>query len=71
LKAAKLPRAVRRGWCLEALRNLYNKLLETGDYAGAIRAVKEIATLSRLYDQGDNQTDKEEINDYIDNVMSL
>jgi hypothetical protein len=71
LKAAKLPRAVRRGWCIEALRNLYYKLLAAGDHAGAIRAVKEIATLSRLYDQGDGGEAREEINEFIDNVMSL
>jgi len=67
-----MPRAVRRGWCIEALRGLYKKLITSGDYAGAIRAVKEIATLAGLYEHGDdtNQT-KGEINDYIDNVLAL
>lgn len=71
VKAANLPRSVRRGWCLEALRDLYQKLVSTGDYVGAIRAVREIAKLSGLYNAGDSKGLKEEINDYIDAVMSL
>lgn len=71
VKAANLPRSVRRGWCLEALRDLYQKLLTTGDYAGAIRAVQEIAKLGDLYKSDSQKNLRDEINDYIDAVMSL
>lgn len=71
VKSANLPKTVRRGWCLEALRDLYQKLVATGDYVGAIRAVREIAKLSDLYNAEGVSTLKEEINDYIDAVMSL
>lgn len=32
-----------RGWCFEASRQLYRKMLEIGDFEGALRAVKQIA----------------------------
>ena len=31
-----------RGWCYEAYRELYRRMVEIGDYAGALKAVKEI-----------------------------
>jgi hypothetical protein len=31
-----------RGWCLEAYRELYRRMIEIGDYPGALRAVKEL-----------------------------
>lgn len=31
-----------RGWCLEAYRELYRKMIDIGDYANALRAVKEL-----------------------------
>ncbi len=34
-----------RGWVFEAYRDLYRRMLEIGDYAGALAAVKEIARL--------------------------
>jgi len=45
LDSAELPESARRGWCLEAYRLLYQKLVATGDYSGALKAVKEIANL--------------------------
>jgi len=45
LDSAELPESARRGWCLEAYRLLYQKLVATGDYAGALKAVKEISKL--------------------------
>ena len=47
--ANDIPTEVRRGWCLEAMRDVYRRLIETGDYNGAIKAVKEIANLSGAY----------------------
>lgn len=42
---------VRRGWCIEAMREVYRRLLASGDYNGAIKAVKEIGLLSGAYPQ--------------------
>jgi hypothetical protein len=30
------------GWCFEASRELYRRMIEAGDYTGALRAVKQI-----------------------------
>ena len=35
-------REVIRGWGLEALRHLYQKMVEIGDYANAMKAIKEL-----------------------------
>lgn len=40
------PDAV-KGWCLEASRELYRRMLEVGDLVGALRAVKQVFELSR------------------------
>jgi hypothetical protein len=37
-----------RGWCFEAYRSLYLKALEAGDFATALRAVKEIGGLNNV-----------------------
>lgn len=71
VRAATLPKAVRKGWCLEALRDLYRKLVASGDYAGALGAVKEIAKLSDIYKTGGETNLKAEIDEYIDTVLSL
>lgn len=71
VKAAKLPRSVRLGWCLEALRDIYRKLVVSEDYAGALQAVKEIAKLTDLYKKGGEADLKTEIDEYIDAVMTL
>lgn len=44
---------VLRGWCLEAYRELYRKMVDVGDYAGAIRAVKELHKIAQAanYDE--------------------
>lgn len=34
-------------WCLAAAQHLYREMLLIGDYAGALKAVKQIAELSR------------------------
>lgn len=31
-----------RGWCLEATRDLYRRMIEIGDYPNALRAVKQM-----------------------------
>ncbi len=35
-----------RGWALEALRHLYEKMVEIGDYAGALKAIKELVRMT-------------------------
>lgn len=34
------------GWCLEASKDLYRRMLEIGDYATALRAIKQIKELA-------------------------
>lgn len=45
--AGRLETSVVRGWCFEAYRDLYRKLLKDGDYAGALKAVRHIYDLTR------------------------
>lgn len=35
------------GWCFEATRELYRRMVEIGDYPGALRAVKQTADLAK------------------------
>lgn len=39
---AQADRTVIRGWCLEALREMYRRMVDIGDYAGALKAIKEL-----------------------------
>ena len=73
IKSANLPKTARRGWCLEAYRELYRKLFETGDYSGALKAIKEIANLAELSSAKAESAHeiKDEIDEYIDNMMEL
>ena len=74
LKSAALPKSLRRGWCLEAYRELYRKLVETGDYSGALKAINEIAKLSDLLSSKGKTPDeniKDEIDEYIENMMAI
>jgi hypothetical protein len=34
--------AVIKGWCFEAYRELYRRMVDVGDYKGAIAAIKEL-----------------------------
>lgn len=36
------------GWCLESSRDLYRKMVEVGDYAGALRAVKQVTDTTKF-----------------------
>ncbi len=40
--AANGPPDQLRGWCIEASKDVYRKLLEVGDYAGALKAVIDL-----------------------------
>ncbi len=37
------------GFCRESVRFLYQKMVESGDYTGALRAIQELAKLSDSY----------------------
>lgn len=40
----------RLGFCQESARYLYQKMVEVGDYSGALRAIQEVAKLSDSYE---------------------
>ena len=46
-KSAEFEAAVVRGWCFEATKQLYQNMTAIGDFAGALRAVKQLAELAR------------------------
>lgn len=76
IKAVNMPRAVRRGWCIEALRHLYQRMVSTGDYTGALRAVQEIAKMADVVPKKGkaDQPPEEaagEIDDYVKELLSL
>lgn len=35
-----------KGWCVHAARDLYRRMVEIGDFAGALRAVKLLSDLT-------------------------
>lgn len=78
VKSARLPAEVRKGWCLDSMRHLYRKMESTGDYSGALSAVKEIAKLADLYPGTGKTKEKppiegtqDEISTFIDEVFNL
>lgn len=36
-----------RGWCFEATKFVYQKMLDIGDHAGALRAVRQLTELAK------------------------
>jgi len=71
IKASAMPKAVRLGWCLESYRHLYQKMVSTGDYSGALRAIQEIAKLADVIPKkGKEQQTMEEAEDEIDAYVS-
>ena len=44
--SGQFDRQVVRGWCFEASKDLYRRMVEIGDFAGALRAVKHIVDLA-------------------------
>ena len=44
---AKADIGVLRGWCLEATRDLYRRLIDVGDYPNALRAVKQMRDFTK------------------------
>ena len=35
------------GWCFEATRDLYRRMVDIGDFPGALRAIKQLADLTK------------------------
>lgn len=71
VKSARMPATVRKGWCLEALRELYRLMIKAEDYGGALGALKEIAKLSALYTSNNSDEVNADIDAYIDEVLTL
>jgi hypothetical protein len=46
-KIANADTRLIRGWCYEATRDLYRRMLEVGDYANALRAVKQLRDFTK------------------------
>lgn len=46
-EAGLQPAHVIHGWCLQATRQLYSKMLDVADFDGALKAVKQLHQLSR------------------------
>lgn len=46
-QSADIPEKSRLGWCLEAYRELYRKMLDIGDFNGAVKCVTEIQKLNK------------------------
>lgn len=44
--SGRFDRLVVRGWCFEATKDLYRRMTEIGDFAGALRAVKQMWDLA-------------------------
>lgn len=46
-RIATSDNALIRGWCLEATRELYRRMIEIGDYPNALRAVKQLRDFAK------------------------
>ena len=46
IEAGETEAAAVRGWCFEATKSLYAQMVAIGDFAGALRAVKQLYELA-------------------------
>jgi hypothetical protein len=46
-RASQFHPDIVRGFCFDAARDLYRRMVECGDFAGALRAVKQIQEMAR------------------------
>lgn len=58
-RAANFDPMIMLGWCVEATRELYRKMVESGDYAGALRAVKQMERMAVNVRDQDEEDDTE------------
>jgi hypothetical protein len=45
--ASRMDRTVVAGFCAEATRDLYRRMVEIGDFAGALRAIRQLRELTK------------------------
>jgi len=58
--AANFNADVVAGWCFEAYRDLYRRMVDTGDYAGAMKAAKLMLELARDHVPNDDEESERE-----------
>lgn len=46
-KTATVDVEIVAGWCFEATRFVYQKMLDVGDHTGALRAIKQLLEIAR------------------------
>ncbi|KKN09698.1 hypothetical protein LCGC14_1043960 [marine sediment metagenome] len=46
-KAGSFDQQIVFGWCFEATRDLYRRMVEIGDFPGALRAIKQLTDLAK------------------------
>ena len=46
-ESAEIETDVVMGWCIESTRDLYRRMVEIGDFASALRAIKQMAELTK------------------------
>lgn len=70
-----MTKSARLGFCQEASRLLYQKMLYVGDYPGALRATQELARLSNAYETAKSEDEpalpKQETADHKDSKELL
>jgi hypothetical protein len=59
-ESARVPNAVVVGWCFEATRDLFRRSLAAADYPTALKAVKQLADLSRTRTNVPDADDEED-----------
>jgi hypothetical protein len=45
-KSADFDSATLAGWCFEATKDVHRRMIESGDYAGALRAIRQLADMA-------------------------
>lgn len=46
IESSKVPRDLMMGWCFQATRLLFARMVDVGDFAGALRAIKQLDDLA-------------------------
>jgi hypothetical protein len=70
-QSADIPEKSRLGWCLEAYRELYRKMLDIGDFNGAVKCVSEIQKLNKGAVKTKNNTIPAKAEIWTDQLMKL
>lgn len=70
-QSADIPEKSRLGWCLEAYRELYRKMVEIGDFNGAVKCVTEIQKLNKSDSKPKNNTVAVKTDTWTNQLMRL